>query len=657
MKKKMCPRPKSRRPVSKFCREREEEVCVVDIVSGSDSFSSHSFIGPPAKVSKKTDDDGESNVVKDAEEEEDAPDGSSETKEDGGDVVSPKDKTADDSAATMPEGDEEEESEAASEADREPAPVADSEPGATPEDFSNGGVEKIVPQAEDERYEETGDEVVGGTTGVASASEDVALYDVSGLPPAVPSGLPDAPVDPTQAATISNPESIAEERAELAVEFVGRVIGKGGEMIRDLQARSGCRVDVDQNVPMDSPRIITYRGTRQAIDFAKQLVATLCSQEGKRDADLPLGIAARKQLVVPSSSIGKIIGRGGEMIRELQNRSKGKIQVDHSGAGVTDPSTRLLTITGTQEAVTKAEEMIMFLVANPQMDASQAIDMLVDDKTRGGGSWGSGPPYPNLPNQGRGMQIGSGYGGGGYAAPYGGSGAPYGGGGGGYLQPPGAYGDGGGGYHQPPEAFGSRAAVGTESEIFCAPKMYMGRIIGSRGITINDVQKRSGCDIQINQDVPPGHDCEISIKGSRHGIETAKGMLRDIIEMGPSHPYAGGTGGAREYRCSTWFAAKPTTITHAMSRRFSFHHSTAAQLWRWWRVRLSTGRLQSGSSHARLPIPARCTSANNVWIISVWCANIRLSTNPCVWSPRDATVPCSATTALWDAAATPIRRL
>lgn len=499
-------------------------------------------------------------------EEEDARNASPESKEDGaGNALPPQDKTADDGAPNKPERIEGEEPETASEAHSEPAPAADCEPEVAPADFSNGDAEKTIPHAEDEPYEETGDVSAGA---VASTSVDAPLSDFSGLPPGVPSGLPDAPVDPTQAATISNPESIAEERAELATEFVGRVIGKGGEMIRDLQARSGCRVDVDQNVPMDSPRIITYRGTRQAIDFAKQLVATLCSQEGKRDADLPLGMAARKQLIVPSSSIGKIIGRGGEMIRDLQNRSKGKIQVDHSGTGMTDPSTRLLTITGTQEAVTKAEEMIMFLVANPQMDASQAIDMLVDDKTRGGGTWGSGPPYPNLPNQGRGMQIGSGYGGGGYAAPYGGGGAPYGGGGtpyggggapygggaapyggggGGYLQPPGAYGGGGGGYHQPPGAYGNSAAAATEVEIFYAPKMYMGRLIGSRGITINDVQKRSGCDIQINQDVPPGHDCEISIKGSRQGIETTKGMLRDIIEMGPSHPYAGGTGGAREY--------------------------------------------------------------------------------------------------------------
>ena len=345
-----------------------------------------------------------------------------------------------------------------------------------------------------------------------------------------------------------------EERANIHKDLVGRVIGKGGEMIRDLQARSGCRVDVDQNVAPDAPRIITYRGTRQSVDFAKQLVATLCSQDGRgascsclllplvfevpdsntfssklnfslTDAELPLGMATRKELIVPSSSIGKVIGRGGEMIRDLQTRSKCKIQVDHSGAGVVDPTTRLVVVTGTEDAVVKAEEMILFLVANPTMDAGTAIDMLVEDKARGG-VWGSGPPYPNLPNQGRGMEM------------QGQTGYGYGPGPGGYPGQP---------VYQQPYGGGGYGAAGVEMEVFHAAKTYMGRIIGQRGVTINDLQKRSGCDIQINQDVPYGQDCEISIKGSRQGIEMAKTMLREVIEMGPNHPYAGGAGAQQMY--------------------------------------------------------------------------------------------------------------
>lgn len=87
---------------------------------------------------------------------------------------------------------------------------------------------------------------------------------------------PHKPSDSISAPTLSNPNSIVEERAEISAQYVGKVIGKGGEMLRDLQARSGCRLDVDQNVPHGNPRILTYRGTRKKVDLAKQMVRESC---------------------------------------------------------------------------------------------------------------------------------------------------------------------------------------------------------------------------------------------------------------------------------------------------------------------------------------------------------------------------------------------
>ena len=339
---------------------------------------------------------------------------------------------------------------------------------------------------------------------------------------------------------------VVEERGEVSPLYVGRVIGKGGEMIRDLQARAGCRIDVDQNVPAGKPRVITYRGSRKTVDFAKSLVQMLC-REGASEADLPLGQAKREFLVVPSQSVGKIIGRGGEMIRELQSRSQAKIQVDHSGGQ--DQTEKQVTITGTEQSVTKAREMVLFLVANPMMDAMQAINMLIEDKLHRGGVWGSGPPYVNLPNQGYNMQPNSG--GGSYGDQYGGGGYSQSAAPGGYAAAP-QYGSaqyGGGQPAYQPQQQPAQASYGqygggggAEMEVFYAAKNYMGRIIGQKGVTINDLQRRSSCDIQINQDVPPGQDCEISIRGTRQGIETTKQMLREIIEVGPNHPYAGGNG-------------------------------------------------------------------------------------------------------------------
>ncbi|VEU42117.1 unnamed protein product [Pseudo-nitzschia multistriata] len=406
-------------------------------------------------------------------------------------------------------------SEIKTEADAVAVPTAQAEEAEESKEVATGQNEIIQTEGSKETTESAPKETAGAGAGETAT------------PTGLPSGLPTSEGQPVQAAEIPNIEATLEEKGEVSAVYVGRVIGKGGEMIRDLQARSSCRIDVDQNVPPGQPRLITYRGTRKTIDFAKQLVRMLC-QENVNEADLPLGDAKREFLVVPATSVGKIIGRGGEMIRELQSRSQAKIQVDHKGMSGLDSSEKQVTMTGTEIAVVKAKEMVLFLVANPMMDAMQSLTMLVDDKIQRNGVWGSGPPYPNLPQGGQNMQPTGGGGGYGYDQPYGGGGG-------------GHYGGGPQSYQQPP-SYGSGSG-GMESEIFFAAKHYMGRIIGTKGVTINDLQKRSGCDIQINQDVPPGRDCEITLRGMRQGIEMAKNMLREVIDTGPNHPYAGGSGG------------------------------------------------------------------------------------------------------------------
>jgi rRNA processing protein Krr1/Pno1 len=376
-----------------------------------------------------------------------------------------------------------------------------------------------------------------GSNSVAGAN--AAQSTIPATTAVAPTGVPTqhTPAVPVTA-PVAAATSVVMEKDEVSTLYVGRVIGKGGEMIRDLQARSGCQIDVDQNVPHGAPRIINYKGTPTDVAFAKQLVAMLC-RDGVKDSDLPLGKAQRKIVQVPSNVIGKIIGRGGEMIRELQNRSRAKIQVDHSGAG-RDENHRQVIVTGSPETVVKAEEMIHFLCVNPAMDAMQALEMLIRDKLSSGTEWGSGPPYPNLPNQGQGMTADAGMGNGMYGGgAYGQASAAY----GGYNDQQGGY-----GVHGAQQYGSSDVGIGgIETEVVPCAKMHMGRVIGQKGVTINDLQKRSGCDIQINQQVPMGMDCQISIKGSRQGIDTAKQMIQEIIELGSQHPYAGGHGSRNQY--------------------------------------------------------------------------------------------------------------
>ena len=359
--------------------------------------------------------------------------------------------------------------------------------------------------------------VVAGSTPVAAGT----------VPPPVENAVQSSPSGPPPEAAPApvDPDTIVEEKGELSAFIAGRVIGKGGEVIRDLQARSGATIDVDA-APNGANRIVTYRGPRRKVEFAMQLVQMISN--GMPDTDLPLGEATREVLLIPASATGKVIGRGGEMVREMQSRSQAKIDFDHA-ATADRPEQKQVVVTGTPDAVRKANEMIMFLVANPMLEAMQALNLLVNEKLASGQPWGSGPPYPNLPNAGSNMQpemLGS------YGSPGGyGPDAQY------ATAPPGHS-----SYGRAPYSGGS-APGGVGEEVIFAKKQFMGRIIGQKGVTINDLQRRSGTDIQINQAVPAGHDCEIRIRGSRDGIEMVKQMVREIIEIGPNHPYAGGGGG------------------------------------------------------------------------------------------------------------------
>jgi len=70
-------------------------------------------------------------------------------------------------------------------------------------------------------------------------------------------------------------------------------------------------------------------------------------------------------------------------------------------------------------------------------------------------------------------------------------------------------------------------------------------IVGELGVTLKDLQKRSSCNIEVNQNKGIRYSLsttkyEISITGPRQGIENAKQMLREVLALRGSHHFAGG---------------------------------------------------------------------------------------------------------------------
>lgn len=108
-----------------------------------------------------------------------------------------------------------------------------------------------------------------------SLEKDESSYSVS-----------DHPVDKEDKETETTvsthtPDQTVEERGHVAADYVGRVIGNGGERIRDLQARSGALIDIDQDALPGQPHVVTYRGSRESVDFAKHLGTCKLSEDEK----------------------------------------------------------------------------------------------------------------------------------------------------------------------------------------------------------------------------------------------------------------------------------------------------------------------------------------------------------------------------------------
>ncbi len=146
------------------------------------------------------------------------------------------------------------------------------------------------------------------------------------------------------------------ETVECPPGFVGRVIGKGGETIKGLQAQSGAHITVDQNFPEGAPRVIGISGPPGCVAIAKRLVEELLRGGGAR---LGGGVGpgqAQQSVRCPKEMVGRVIGRGGETVKGLQAATGARIQIDQSA------SPCVVTITGNPRCVDAAARAVADVV-------------------------------------------------------------------------------------------------------------------------------------------------------------------------------------------------------------------------------------------------------------------------------------------------------
>ena len=125
--------------------------------------------------------------------------------------------------------------------------------------------------------------------------------------------------------------------------MLGRIIGKGGSKIRELQDDSGCRINIIKDRDNGTTTPVELTGSAEAQSKARDMIEDLMSSDfgggrgggggygggrGGGGGGYGGGGGDPMEMEVPSSSVGKIIGKGGSKIRDLQEVSGARIKID-----------------------------------------------------------------------------------------------------------------------------------------------------------------------------------------------------------------------------------------------------------------------------------------------------------------------------------------
>uniref|UniRef100_A0A3Q3VI71 K Homology domain-containing protein n=1 Tax=Mola mola TaxID=94237 RepID=A0A3Q3VI71_MOLML len=157
--------------------------------------------------------------------------------------------------------------------------------------------------------------------------------------------------------------ALATEDFKVPDKMVGFIIGKGGEQISRIQLESGCKIQIasDSGGMLDRPCTLT--GSPENIEQAKRLLSEIveqCRYGPGFHSDMD-GNSSIQQILIPANKVGLVIGKGGETIKQLQERTGVQmimIQDDPMPTGADKP----LRITGDPHKVQQARELVVKLI-------------------------------------------------------------------------------------------------------------------------------------------------------------------------------------------------------------------------------------------------------------------------------------------------------
>uniref|UniRef100_A0A1I7T5U2 KH domain-containing protein n=1 Tax=Caenorhabditis tropicalis TaxID=1561998 RepID=A0A1I7T5U2_9PELO len=162
--------------------------------------------------------------------------------------------------------------------------------------------------------------------------------------------------------TLGNPymddnENVSEKHP-IPETAVGIVIGRGGSEIQGIQAKAGCRVQMSSDQDGSGFRMVALEGARANVETAKILIDEVVNRAQTPRTQFGFPRAQTTiDIPIPPNRCGLIIGKAGDTIRQLQEKSGCKMVLVQETQAVSDQS-KPLRITGDPQKIEIAKQLV-----------------------------------------------------------------------------------------------------------------------------------------------------------------------------------------------------------------------------------------------------------------------------------------------------------
>ncbi|XP_022879553.1 KH domain-containing protein HEN4-like isoform X1 [Olea europaea var. sylvestris] len=301
---------------------------------------------------------------------------------------------------------------------------------------------------------------------------------------------------------------------------IGSIIGRGGEIVKQLRVDTKSKIRIGESVPRCEERVVTIYSTSEetndlddsddrvcpAQDALFKVHDRIVAEDVSVDEDSEEAPQVTARLLVPSDQIGCIIGKGGQIVQNIRSETGAQVRIlkdDHLPACALG-SDELVQISGEASVVKKALYQIASRLHDNPSRSQHLLASSVPSVYPSGGSLIGAPAGASI--MGLTPLLG-----------------PYG-------EYKGESADWSRSLYSAPR---NEASSKEFSLRLVCPTSNIGGVIGKGGVIINQIRQESRAAIKVDSSAAEGDDCVISISAKEFFEDTFSPTIEAALRLQP----------------------------------------------------------------------------------------------------------------------------